>query len=46
MFNEMINGESESRRHVEIKKMEIDRAPNECVRFWMLGALKMKRKLK
>ena len=46
VLNEMLNGESESRRHVERTKLDIDRAPNESIRSWMLEALKMKMKLK
>ena len=46
MFDEMMNGESEARRHAERTKFEIDRAQNETIRSWILGALKMKRKLK
>ena len=42
----MINGESEDRRYVERNKLEIDRAPNESIRCWILGELKMNRKLK
>ena len=45
-LNEMLNGESEARRHVERTRLNIDRAPNEHVRSWMLEALKMKKKLK
>ena len=46
VLDEMMNGESEARRHVERTKLDIDRAQNENVRSRMLGALKMKRKLK
>ena len=46
LLNEMLNGESEERRWVERTKLNIDRAPNESFRSWMLGALKNKRKLK
>ena len=41
-----MNGESEVRRYAERTKLEIDRAQNETIRSWILGALKMKRKLK
>ena len=46
VLNEMLNGESEARRNVERTRLNIDRAPNGSIRFWTLGALKMKRKLK
>ena len=46
VFNEMINGEREARRFFERTKLDIDRAPNESIRSWMLGALKLKRKPK
>ena len=42
----MENGESEARRCVERTKLDIHRAPNESIRSWILGTLKMKRKLK
>ena len=38
----MLHGESEERRCVEIYKLDIGRAPNESIRSWMLGALKIK----
>ena len=40
-----MNREFEARRHVERTKLEIDRAQNENIRAWTLGAFKMKRKL-
>ena len=46
VLNEMLNGESEVRRHVERNRLNVDRSPNESIRSWTLGALKMKRKLK
>ena len=46
MLDEMMNGESEARMHVERTKLEDDRAQNENIRSWMLGALKMKRRIK
>ena len=46
VLDEMMNGESEARRHTGRTKLDIDRAHNESIRSWMLGALKMKRKLK
>ena len=42
----MINGECEARRHTERTKLDIDRAQNENIKAWALGALKMKMKLK
>ena len=46
VLNEMANGEIEARRYVERTKLNIDRALNESIRSWTLGALKIKRKLK
>ena len=42
----MLNGESEERRNVERTRLNVNRFPNESIRSWTLGALKMKRKLK
>ena len=42
----MTNGESKARRCIERTKLDIDRALNESFRSWILGVLKMKRKLK
>ena len=42
----MVNGESEARSYDERTRFNIDRAPNESIRSWILKALKMKRKLK
>ena len=39
-LNDMMNGESEERRHVERTKLDTDRAPNESIRSWMLGQFK------
>ena len=46
VLNEMANGESEARRYFERTRLNIDRAPNDSIRSWILRALKMKRKLK
>ena len=46
VLNEMTNGESEARSHVERTRLNIDQSPNESIRYWMLGELTMKRKLK
>ena len=46
IINEILNGESEARRCVERIRLDIDQVQNEYIRSWMLGALKMKMKLK
>ena len=45
-MNEMENGEIEARRHAERTRLDMNRLTNEHIRSWLLGALKMKRKLK
>ena len=42
----MENGESEERRHSERTRLDMNRQTNESIRFLMIGALKIKRKLK
>ena len=46
LLNKMLNGESEARSNVERTRLNIDQAPNESIRSWTIGALKMKRKLR
>ena len=46
VLDKMMNGEREGRRFAESTKLEIDQDPNENIRSWILGALKIKRKLK
>ena len=46
VMNEMETGEIEARSHVERTRLDKNRPPTESIRSWMLGALKMKRKLK
>ena len=42
----MENVEIETIRYAEKTKLDINRSTNESIRSWILGALKMKRKLK
>ena len=44
MLNEILTSESKEISYVEITILNIDPAPNESIRSWALGALKMKRK--
>ena len=46
LFDEMKNGECDARTCAKRTKLDVDRVQNEIIRAWMLGALKMKRKLK
>ena len=46
MLNEIANAESKAIMHFEGTKLYIDRVSNESIRCWILGALKIKRKLK
>ena len=45
-MNAMENGEIEARRHALRTRIDANRSPNESIRPWILGALKMTRKLK
>ena len=38
MFDEMMSGDIEERRHEERTKLYINRAQNENIRYWILGA--------
>ena len=42
----MIIGESEARKNAERTKLNVDRLQHEIIRSWMLGLLKIKRKVK
>ena len=46
VIKEMLNNESEAGRCIERTRLNIDRAPNESIRSWILRVLKMKRKIK
>ena len=45
-LNAMENGYMSARRYAERTKLDASVSSNESIRFWMLGALKMMKKLK
>ena len=42
-FDEMMSRNSKEKRHAERTKLNVNRAQNENIRYWIIGASQMKR---